>query len=75
MDQLDDAQTVEGVEEDAGPTAEQLQIMSWRLSQISALGIDQVDAQLLAETGADLALLRRLVRMGCPPPLAVRIAL
>jgi hypothetical protein len=75
MDQVDDTETVEEVDEEVGPTPEQQQIMSWRLSQISALGIDQLDAQLLAETGADLGLLRRLVGQGCPPPLAVRIAL
>ena len=75
MDQVDDTKTVEEAEEATGPTPEQQQVLSWRLSQISALGIDQVDAQLLAETGADLGLLRRLVGQGCPPPLAVRIAL
>lgn len=75
MDSAEDTQTADEVEEEAGPTFEQLQVMSWRLSQISALGIDQLDAQLLAETGADLGLLRRLVGRGCPPRLAVRIVL
>ena len=75
MDQVDDTQAVEDAEEAAGPTPEQQEIMRWRLSQISSLGIGQLDAQLLAETGADLGLLRRLVGQGCPPPLAVRIVL
>jgi hypothetical protein len=75
MDQVDDTQAVEDAEEETGPTPEQQEVMRWRLSQISALGIGQLDAQLLAETGADLGLLRRLVGQGCPPPLAVRIVL
>jgi hypothetical protein len=75
MEQGDDTQTIDEAEEEVGPTPEQRQILSWRLSQISALGIGQVDAQLLAETGADLGLLRRLVGQGCPPPLAARIVL
>jgi hypothetical protein len=54
---------------------EQEVIMCWRLNQILALGIGQLDAQLLAETGADLGLLRRLIGQGCPPPLAARIVL
>jgi len=75
MDQVDETQTAGEVEEDLRATREQQEIMRWRFSQISALGIDQLDAQLLAETGADLGLLRRLVGQGCPPPLAVRIVL
>jgi hypothetical protein len=75
MDQVDDTQAVDEAEEVAGLTPEQEQIMRWRFSQISALGIGQVDAQLLSETGADLGLLRRLIGQGCPAPLAVRIVL
>ncbi len=75
MDQADDTQVVEDAEETVGPTPEQQEIMRWRLSQISALGIGQLDAQLLADSGADIGLLRRLVGQGCPPPLAARIVL
>ena len=55
--------------------AEQEDVFVWRFTQIRKLGIDLLDAQLLAETGADLGLLRRLVGQGCPPALAARIAL
>ncbi len=58
-----------------GPTSEQDEVLRWRLAQILSLGIGGLDAQLLAETGADLGLLRKLVGRGCPPPLAARIAL
>src|SRR5262249_35648700 len=75
MEQGDDTQAVEEAEEVDGPPHEQQEIMRWRFTHISALGIGQLDAQLLAETGADLGLLRRLVGQGCPPPLAVRIVL
>jgi hypothetical protein len=54
---------------------EQEDVFAWRFGQICSLGIDLLDAQLLAETGADLGLLRRLVGQGCPPALAARIVL
>ena len=75
MEPANETQVTEEIEEIAGPTPEQEEILRWRLSQILSLGIEQLDAQLLADSGADLGLLRRLVGQGCPPPLAARIVL
>jgi hypothetical protein len=50
------------------------EILEWRLGQIRSLGFPQIEAQLLADGGADLGLLRHLVGKGCPPHLAFRIA-
>jgi len=75
MEPANETQVTEEIEEIAGPTPEQEEIRQWRLSQILSLGIEQLDAQLLAESGSDLGLLRRLVGQGCPPDLAARIVL
>ena len=75
MEPANETQVTEETEEVTGPTPEQQEILRWRFSQICSLGIGQLDAQLLAETGADLGLLRRLVGQGCPASLAVRIVL
>lgn len=50
-------------------------VLRWRYEEIRKLGMNRVEARLLAEAGADLNLLRKLVSDGCPPELAVRIAL
>jgi hypothetical protein len=57
------------------PNREEREVLKWRFRQIRSLGMNPVEARLLAETGADLGLLRRLVGNGCPPDLAVKIAL
>jgi hypothetical protein len=57
------------------PNAEELRVLDWRYTQLRALGIDRLESQLLAESDADLELVRRLVAAGCPTHLAVRIAL
>ena len=57
------------------PNREAREVLKWRFRQIRSLGMNPVEARLLAETGADLGLLRRLVGNGCPPDLAVKIAL
>ena len=57
------------------PNREEREVLKWRFRQIRSLGMNPVEARLLAETGADLGLLRRLVGNGCPPELAVKIAL
>ena len=75
MEPVNETQITEEAEAVTGPTPEQEEILRWRFSQILSLGIGQLDAQMLAETGADLGLLRRLVAQGCPPPLAARIVL
>jgi hypothetical protein len=54
---------------------EEQRILSWRYEQLLGLGLTVAGAQLLAESGADLGLVRRLVAAGCAPDLAARIAL
>jgi hypothetical protein len=54
---------------------EEQRILSWRYEQLLGLGLTVAEAQLLAESGADLGLVRRLVAAGCTPDLAARIAL
>jgi hypothetical protein len=71
MDAADEQIALEEEEQDT----EEREVREWRFGQILSLGFAQIDAQLLADAGADLGLLRRLVGNGCPPDLAVRIAL
>ena len=54
---------------------EERRVLRWRFRQIRRLGLSHMEARLLAETGADVGLIRRLVANGCPPSLAVKIAL
>jgi hypothetical protein len=54
---------------------EERRVLRWRFRQIRGLGFSHVEARLLAETQADLALIRRLIGDGCPLPLALKIAL
>jgi len=59
-----------------GPrSAEDRKILRWRFRELRGLGLSHVEARMLAETGTDLALIRKLVGQGCPPSLAVKIAL
>lgn len=62
-------------EEQPGLSDEERRVLSWRFSEIRRLGLSHMDARLLAESGADLGLMRRLVAKGCPPSLALKIAL
>lgn len=61
--------------EAATRSPEEQRILSWRYEQLLELGLTVAGAQLLAESGADLGLVRRLVAAGCMPDLAARIAL
>ncbi len=70
---MDDLETIEA-EETETPSPEEIRILSWRHDQMLALGLTEAEASLLAEGGADLGLLRRLVGAGCAPSLAFRIA-
>jgi hypothetical protein len=70
---MDDLETLE-LDELEALSAEELRILSWRHDQLLELGLTEAEAQLLAEGGADLGLLRRLVGAGCTPALAFRIA-
>jgi hypothetical protein len=67
-------ETIE-VEEAESRSPEEQRILSWRYDQLLELGLSQAEAQLLAESGSELALVRRLVAAGCAPHLAARIAL
>lgn len=74
MDSVNDAQATEDAEEAPVVDREREGIICWRFSQLLSLGVEATDAEALAETDADLGLLRQLVGQGCPPDLAVRIA-
>jgi hypothetical protein len=67
--------TAESYEEEIVRSAEERRVLRWRFRESRKLGLSHVEARLLAETGADLALVRRLVAEGCPPSLALKIAL
>jgi hypothetical protein len=75
MDPANDTKATESTEDAATPNPELEAIACWRLSQLLSLGIGQLEAEVLAESNVDLGLLRGLVGQGCPPSLAVRIAL
>ncbi len=75
MDPANETQAVESTEVEEPLNAEYEAVVCWRRSQMLSLGIGQLEADVLAESDADLGLLRRLVGKGCPPPLAVRIVL
>ena len=69
-----DLELAEPIETETRSPEEQ-RILSWRYEQLLALGLTVAEAQLLAESGADLGLVRWLVAAGCEPDLAARIAL
>jgi hypothetical protein len=72
---MDDLETIElDAEETETRSPEERRILTWRHDQLLELGLTEAEAQLLAEGGADLGLLRRLVGSGCTPSLAFRIA-
>jgi hypothetical protein len=69
---------------EAGPTAEpgeeqsseeERRVLAWRYQQIRALGFERLQARLLAHSDAELALVRRLIKNGCPTALALKITL
>jgi hypothetical protein len=61
--------------EESNPSPEERRVLRWRFREIRKLGMSHIEARLLAETGADLGLVRQLVANGCPPSLALKIAL
>jgi hypothetical protein len=64
--------TVEQQTESTG-THEWVRIRQWRMHQFFELGFPLSDARKLADSPAELAQGRRLVRAGCPIGLAYRI--
>ena len=54
---------------------EELRVLEWRYEQLRSLDFERRAARELAESKVELELLRRLVAQGCPPDLALRIAL
>jgi hypothetical protein len=69
-----ETETLDASEQETRSPEEQ-RIISWRYEQLLELGLTVAGAQLLAESGSDLGLVRRLVAAGCAPDLAARIAL
>jgi hypothetical protein len=53
--------------------SEEQVVYRWRREQFGRLGFDHVDSRLLAESGADLSLARRLRSSDCSVDLAFRI--
>ena len=56
-------------------SSEEQRVLEWRYAEIRRLGIDRIEAHLLADCGCDLNELRQLVESGCPPQTAARIIL
>lgn len=52
-----------------------LEVLRWRYKEARQAGLTIVEASLFAESDADLAELRRLVRDGCPTELVRLIVL
>ena len=65
----------DGSEGEGERSEEERRVLRWRFREIRKLGLSHIEARLLAETGADVSLVRRLVANGCPPSLALKIAL
>jgi len=67
----------EPTEEEQPPqrSEEARRVRTWRYRQIRALGYTRTDARVLAESDAELALIRRLIANGCPPAVAFKITL
>ena len=68
----------EGTDEQEGAgrlSDEARRVVRWRFQETRRLGLSYVEARLAAEAGVDLGTLRRLVASGCPPTLALKIAL
>jgi hypothetical protein len=68
-------ETQDDRDEPSERSAEERRVLRWRFQQIRRLGMSHIEARLLAESGADLALVRRLIANGCSPTLALKIAL
>ena len=69
----------EGSDEDRLSTAQRdltdEAVLNWRFDQFRALGFDEIQAVLLAQSELDLHVTRSLIAQGCPPSLAIKIAL
>lgn len=53
---------------------DELNVLRWRTERLLALGYDFRRAAFLAYSGIDIHELERLIRKGCPPATAERIA-
>jgi hypothetical protein len=53
--------------------SEECAVLLWRQEQFQELGFDVLNAEILAESSADLGEARRLREAGCPLDLAFRI--
>jgi hypothetical protein len=59
----------------AEESEEDARVLRWRLEQTIELGFELTPAVLLADSPADLNVLRRLIARGCPHETAVEILL
>ena len=59
--------------QEASALSEELDVFRWRVEQFRQLGFDEAEASDLAASDADLGQARHLVRIGCPPRLALQI--
>ena len=68
---MDDVDTYDG---DWRQLDDELNVLRWRTERLLALGYEFRRAALLAYSGVDIHELERLIRKGCPPATAERIA-
>ena len=66
---------LEAWEDASGESEEDARVLRWRLEQAIRLGFELAPAALLADSSADLNVLRRLISRGCPHDTAVAILL
>ncbi len=59
----------------SGQSEEDVRVLRWRLEQVIGLGFQLAAAALLADSPADLNVLRRLIARGCPHDTALAIVL
>jgi hypothetical protein len=66
---------LEAWDEAPGESEEDVRVLRWRLEQAINLGFQLAPAALLADSKADLNVMRRLIARGCPHETAVAILL
>jgi hypothetical protein len=59
----------------SGQSEEDVRVLRWRLEQAIELGFQLAPAALVADSPADLNVLRRLIARGCPHDTALAIVI
>jgi hypothetical protein len=74
---MSEAEAQHSLDDHEAPTlsSEEEQVLQWRYEELRRLGMNRIEARLIADSGTDLGVVRRLVEDGCPPSTAVRIVL